>query len=194
MNKSITINKSRQTKETNIVLQLTVNSASPQVNIETGLPFFDHMLDQLASHGGWDLSLKMQADTKVDDHHGIEDVAICLGQALYEVWQSQSNKRYGQRLLPMDESLTLVAVDLCSRGYSVTHLPFSMERLGGISTEMWEHFFYTFAINAQMNLHIRNQYFNNNHHLIEGAFKGVAYALKEALTPTEQSTTTKGVL
>ena len=184
----------RKTKETTIELSLSVNSQNPQVDIDTGLPFFDHMLDQLAAHGGWDLSLTMQADTKVDDHHGIEDVAICLGQAIYQAWKIQSNKRYGQRLLPMDESLTMVAVDLCGRGYSVTHLPFSMEQLGGINTEMWQHFFYTFAINAQINLHINNQYFKNNHHLIEGAFKGVAYALKEALTVTEKSTSTKGVL
>ncbi len=188
----ITIN--RKTKETTIELSLKVNSQNPQVNIDTGLPFFDHMLDQLASHGAWDLTIKMQADLKVDDHHGIEDVAICLGQALQQAWKAQNNKRYGQRLLPMDESLTMVAVDLCGRGYSVTNLPFTMEQLGGISTEMWEHFFYTFAINAQINLHIDNHYFKNNHHLIEGAFKGVAYALKEALNPTEKSATTKGVL
>jgi len=184
----------RKTKETNITLSLKVNSQTPQVDVDTGLPFLDHMLDQLASHGAWDLSLKMQGDLQVDDHHGIEDVAICLGQALYKAWKSQANKRYGQRLLPMDESLTMVAVDLCGRPYAVINLPFSIERLGGINTEMWEHFFYTFAINAQINLHIDNRYFKNNHHLIEGAFKGVAYALKEALTPAQSSTTTKGVL
>ncbi len=188
----ITIN--RKTKETNIELTLSVNSQNPQVTIDTGLPFFDHMLDQLASHGAWDLNIKMTADLIVDDHHGIEDVAICLGKALYKAWKSQTNKRYGQRLLPMDESLSMVAVDLCGRGYCVTNLPFTMEQLGGISTEMWQHFFYTFAINAQINLHIDNRYFSNNHHLIEGAFKGVAYALKEALLPNQTSTTTKGVL
>jgi imidazoleglycerol phosphate dehydratase HisB len=184
----------RKTKETEIQLSLQINSENPQVDINTGLPFFDHMLDQLASHGGWDLSIKMQADLQVDDHHGIEDVAICLGQAFYKQWQAQPNKRYGQRLLPMDESLTMVAVDLCGRAYSVINLPFTVERLGNINTEMWQHFFYTFAINAQINLHINNQYFKNNHHLIEGAFKGVAYALKQALTATDKSTTTKGVL
>jgi imidazoleglycerol phosphate dehydratase HisB len=184
----------RKTKETSIELQLCVNSNDPQINIDTGLPFLDHMLDQLASHGGWDLFIKMQADLKVDDHHGIEDVAICLGEAFYKAWKQQSNKRYGQRLLPMDESLTLVAVDLCGRPYSVIKLPFTIEKLGGINTEMWEHFFYTFTINAKINLHIFNQYFKNNHHLIEGAFKGLAYALKEALIPASKITTTKGVL
>ncbi len=184
----------RKTKETEIKLCLKINSDKPQVKIDTGLPFFDHMLNQLATHGAWDLNLKMSADLQVDDHHAIEDVAICLGQALNQAWKTQNNQRYGQRLLPMDESLSMVAVDLCGRGYCVCNLPFSMERLGGINTEMWEHFFYTFAINAQINLHINNQYFKNNHHLIEGAFKGVAYALKQALQATENSTTTKGVL
>ena len=186
----------RTTKETDISIKLAVNVAKDQqqIDIETGLPFFDHMLNQLAAHAGWSLIIKMKADLQVDDHHGIEDVAICLGQALYKVWKNQSNKRYGQRLLPMDESLTQCAVDLCGRAYCVTHLPFSQPQLGGINTEMWEHFFYTLAINAQICLHINNQYFKNNHHLIEGAFKALAYALKEALIPSSSITTTKGVL
>jgi len=184
----------RTTKETNVQLNLKINNTNPQIEIDTGLPFLDHMLDQLATHACWDLRIKMQADLLVDDHHGIEDVAICLGQSIKQAWQAQPNQRYGQCLLPMDESLTQVAVDLCGRPYCVTNLPFSMESLGGINTEMWAHFFYTFAINAQICLHINNQYFSNNHHLIEGAFKGLAYALKEALMPTEISATTKGVL
>jgi len=188
----ITIN--RTTKETNIQLQLTINSKKPQIDINTGLPFFDHMLNQLATHASWDLSIQMQADLQVDDHHGIEDTAICLGQALYQAWQEQKNHRYGQRLLPMDESLTSCAVDLCGRAYSVTNLAFTIEKLGGINTEMWQHFFYTFATNAQICLHINNQYFSNNHHLIEGAFKAVAYALKQALAPAKSIITTKGVL
>ena len=186
----------RTTKETDITIKLAVNVAKDkqQIGIETGLPFFDHMLNQLASHAGWSLIIKMKADLEVDDHHGIEDVAICLGQALFKAWKKQSNKRYGQRLLPMDESLTQCAVDLCGRAYCVTNLPFSQSQLGGINTEMWDHFFYTLAINAQMCLHINNQYFKNNHHLIEGAFKALAYALKEALMPASSITTTKGVL
>lgn len=186
----------RTTKETDVCLELTVNvdKDRQQINIETGLPFFDHMLDQLACHADWSLIIKMKADLLLDDHHGIEDVAICLGQALYKVWKKQSNQRYGQRLLPMDESLTQCAVDLCGRAYCVSNLPFSQPMLGGINTEMWDHFFYTFAINAKICLHINNQYFKNNHHLIEGAFKALAYALKEALIPTSSMTTTKGVL
>lgn len=184
----------RKTKETTISLQLKINSENPKISIDTGLPFLDHMLDQLATHSSWSLSIKVKADLHVDDHHGIEDVAICLGQALYRTWKKQSNKRYGQRLLPMDECLTLCAVDLSGRAYCVTNLPFSQAQLGNINTEMWEHFFYTFATNAQICLHINNQYFKNNHHLIESAFKSLAYALKEALQPRDKIMTTKGVL
>lgn len=186
----------RTTKETDIGLQMAINVAKSQqdIDIQTGLPFFDHMLDQLASHGGWSLILKVKGDLHVDDHHCIEDVAICLGQALYQAWKEQPNCRYGQRLLPMDECLTMCAVDLCGRAHSVVNLPFTLQRLGGINTEMWDHFFYTLAINAQICLHINNQYFKNNHHLVESAFKALAWALKEALTPASAITTTKGVL
>ncbi len=187
----------RQTKETDISLKLDCNISfdREQNIISTGLPFFDHMLDQLATHAGWYMNLQVEADLQVDDHHGIEDVAICLGQAFYECWkQSQPNQRYGQRMLPMDECLTVCAVDLCGRPYCVTNLPFSQAVVGGINTEMWEHFFYSFAINAQICLHINNQYFKNNHHLIESAFKALAYTLKEALVSTETQATTKGML
>lgn len=189
------IKVSRATKETQIELSLDINGDPKDKNISTGLPFFDHMLDQLASHAGWFLDLKVTADLEVDDHHGIEDVAICLGEALYEAWQAaKPNQRYGQRFLPMDESLTLCAVDLCGRPYSVIDLPFSQPQLGGINTEMWEHFFYTLAINSKICLHLKNQYFRNNHHLVEGAFKALAYALKEALQPVTGERSTKGVL
>ncbi len=194
------ITLSRKTKETEIDLSLDINAAKnwgekAQSKIDTGMPFFDHMLDQLASHAGWCLQLSMKADTEVDDHHGIEDAAICLGEAFYQAWKANSpNARYGQRLLPMDESLTMCAVDLCGRAYCLTDLPFSQNTVGGIYTEMWSHFFYSFAINAKITLHIKNEYFSNNHHLVEGAFKALAYALKEALRPTETEATTKGVL
>jgi len=189
----ITIN--RETKETRIKLNLDINDSNKPSAIHSGQPFFDHMLDQLATHAGWCLQLEMVSDWQVDDHHGIEDVAICLGQALKKAWQATSgNQRYGQRLLPMDETLTTCAVDLCGRPYAVINLPFSQPMLGGINTEMWSHFYYTLAINGGLCLHINNQYFGNNHHLVESSFKALAYALKEALTPAEQSPTTKGVL
>ncbi|MGJ8664456.1 MAG: imidazoleglycerol-phosphate dehydratase HisB, partial [Marinicella sp.] len=191
------IKVSRATKETQIELSLDINGDPADKNINTGLPFFDHMLDQLASHAGWSMNLQVSADLEVDDHHGIEDVAICLGEALYQAWQAaKPNQRYGQRFLPMDEALTMCAVDLCGRPYAVIDLPFSQAQLGGINTEMWEHFFYTLAINSKICLHLKNQYFRNNHHLIESAFKALAYALKEALNPAAGAgeRSTKGVL
>lgn len=189
------IEVNRATKETQIELKLDVNGDPNDKNINTGLPFLDHMLDQLASHAGWNLQLTMTADLEVDDHHGVEDAAICLGEAFYQAWQqAKPSQRYGQRLLPMDEALTQCAVDLCGRPYAVLDLPFSQPMLGGINTEMWEHFFYTFAINSKITLHLKNQYFRNNHHLIESAFKAMAYALKEALQPVAGERSTKGML
>ncbi len=189
----ITIN--RETKETKINLTLDINGPTEATSINSGQPFFDHMLDQLATHAGWNLQLSMESDWHVDDHHGIEDVAICLGQAFYQAWQEIGpNKRYGQRLLPMDEALTLCAVDLCGRPFAVTDLPFSQSMLGGVNTEMWPHFFYTLAINGRFCLHIKNQYFSNNHHLVESSFKALAYALREALQPVTAQRTTKGLL
>jgi len=189
------ITVSRATKETQIELSLDINGNSKDKQINTGLPFLDHMLDQLASHAGWYLNVQATADLEVDDHHGIEDVAICLGEAFYQAWQNaKPNQRYGQRMLPMDEALTLCAVDLCGRPFAVIDLPFSQAQLGDINTEMWEHFFYTFAINSKVCLHLKNQYFRNNHHLIESAFKALAYALKEALQPVTGERSTKGML
>lgn len=184
----------RQTKETAIRLELDIYG-SQQLKIDTGVPFFDHMLTQLALHAGWDLSLEAKGDLEVDDHHLIEDVAICLGQAFQQAWRAQQSiTRYGQRLLPMDASLIMVAVDVCGRGYSVTDLPFTREMIGNMATEMWKHFFYTFAINSQISLHIKTEYFDNNHHLIEASFKGLAFALKEALVPKEGANSSKGSL
>ena len=184
----------RETKETSISLALNVEGKQ-QISINTGLPFFDHMLTQLALHAGWDMQLNAQGDLDVDDHHLIEDIAICLGQALNQAWRSKGQiERYGQRLLPMDATLVLVAVDICGRGYSVTNMPFSREFMGNVATEMWKHFFYTLAINAQISLHIKTEYFDNNHHLIEACFKGLAFAFKDALKKTQLSNSSKGVL
>jgi len=190
--KSVTI--SRNTKETNIELMLNING-SQELDIKTGLGFFDHMLEQLASHARWDLSIKVDGDLNIDDHHTVEDVAICLGEALQKSWRGlNSMQRYGQRLMPMDEALIMAAVDLSGRGIYVGELPFTRENLGGVSTEMFEHFYNTFATSASMTLHINPMYFRNNHHLAEGCFKSVAYALKEALSSSQGENTTKGLL
>ncbi len=184
----------RKTKETDIQLSLNIHG-SQNIKINTGIGFFDHMLEQLASHARWDLSIELKGDLEIDDHHSVEDVAICLGDALQQSWRKlDSMSRYGQRLLPMDEALILCAVDLSGRGIYCGELEFSREMLGGLSTEMFEHFFNTLAIGAAMTLHISPQYFKNNHHLAEGCFKALAYALREALSPASGENTTKGVL
>ncbi len=192
MSKVICVN--RKTKETNIELSLNINGTQ-QLDISTGIGFLDHMLEQLASHARWDLSLKVEGDLHIDDHHTVEDIAICLGDALQQSWRSlASMKRYGQRLLPMDEALILCAVDLSGRGIYVGELEFTRENINGVSTEMFEHFFNTLAMSAAITLHIKPQYFRNNHHLVEGCFKAVAYALKEALSSSVGDNTTKGCL
>ncbi|WMS87413.1 imidazoleglycerol-phosphate dehydratase HisB [Pleionea litopenaei] len=191
-NNSITIQ--RTTKETNIDLTLNTQG-SQQLDIQTGIGFLDHMLTALASHARWDLTVKVNGDLEVDDHHSVEDVAIVLGQALEKAWRGQKSlQRFGQRLMPMDEALILCAVDLSGRPYFVGELNFTREMIGGISSEMFEHFFYTLAMNAQMTLHIKPMYFRNNHHLIEGCFKALAYGLKEAFSPANGTSSTKGSL
>jgi imidazoleglycerol phosphate dehydratase HisB len=185
---------SRKSKETEIQVLLNIQGAQ-NITINTGIGFLDHMLTQLASHARWDLCLEVKGDLEIDDHHTVEDIAIVLGNALQQSWrQLPSMQRYGQRLLPMDEALILCAVDLSGRGIYVGELPFSRETLGTISTEMFEHFFNTLAISAAMTLHIKPFYFRNNHHLAEGCFKALAYALKEALSEASGENTTKGVL
>jgi len=197
------VSVSRITKETEIRLQLLFpQSAAAEkkleqsIEIDTGLGFLDHMLNQLAFYAGWQFHLQATGDLQVDEHHLIEDVAICIGSAINQFRSSNAIQRFGQRLMPMDESLVLAAVDVCGRGVCVTQLNFTREMMGNIATEMWPHFFNTLASQAGISLHLVEQYSSNNHHLIEGAFKGLGFAFKEALIPIENNVvlSTKGVL
>ena len=189
-----TVDVSRITKETKIKLSLNIRGTQ-KLDINTGIGFLDHMLEQLANHARWDLSINIVGDLHIDDHHSVEDIAICLGDAIQQSWRAlPSMQRYGQRLLPMDEALILCAVDLSGRGLYRGELNFTREMIGGASTEMFEHFFNTLASAAAMTLHIEPLYFRNNHHLAEGCFKAVAYAMKEALSESTGDNTTKGVL
>ncbi len=189
-----TIQVTRKTKETNINVSLDIQG-NQNIKVNTGIGFFDHMLEQLASHARWDLEISVEGDLHIDDHHTVEDIAICLGSALQQSWRNLNNmQRYGQRLLPMDEALILCAVDVSGRGIYVGELDFTRENLGGVSCEMFEHFFNTLATSAAITLHIKPMYFRNNHHLAEGCFKALAYALKEALLQSSGDNTTKGVL
>jgi len=187
------IEKRRETKETQIDLMLHPYGAR-NIAIDTGHPFFDHLLHQLAYHAGWDFELKAEGDLEVDDHHLVEDTALTLGAALQDAWRGLGNRRYGQRLLPMDDALVLCAVDLGGRPYCVLELGLTREMVGGLATEMIPHFFHSLAMAGAFTLHLRKITGENHHHLIEASFKALAQALGEALTPVEGHASTKGSL
>lgn len=178
MNRTATINRS--TKET--VISLTLNlDGSGKSDIHTGIGFFDHMLDGFARHGFFDLSVQVDGDLDVDTHHTIEDTGIVLGKAIKEALGDKSGiVRYGSRILPMDETLILCALDLSGRPYFSYDLKLDREKVGDLETEMIREFFYAVSYAAEMNLHIKQLDGVNNHHIIEGAFKAFAKALDEA--------------
>ena len=170
----------RTTKETDISLTLNVDG-SGQAEIDTGIGFFDHMLDGFARHGLFDLQVKIKGDLQVDTHHTIEDTGIVLGNAIAQaVGDKAGIVRYGSRILPMDEALILCALDLCGRPYLVYDLRLDREKVGEMETEMVREFFYAVSYGAAMNLHLKQLEGSNNHHIIEGAFKAFAKALDEA--------------
>ncbi len=173
----------RNTNETSIRLEITLDG-SGKSDIDTGIGFFDHMLDGFARHGLFDLEVKAEGDLFVDDHHMIEDTGIVLGRAIREaVGDKKGIKRYGQRILPMDETLVLCAVDLCGRPYFSYEDAFTPGKMGGMSTEMVREFFYAVSYSAMMNLHLKVLTAGNNHHMAEAMFKAFAKALDEAVTP-----------
>ena len=170
----------RITGETKIVIDLNLDgNGNCQVN--TGIGFFDHMLNSFARHGFFDLSCQVDGDLEVDCHHTIEDTGIVLGQAIAQaVGDKKGIKRFGNFFLPMDGTLVLGAVDLSGRPYLVCDLPFTVERVGSFDTEMVNEFFYAISYSAAMNLHLKLIHGNNNHHIMEAAFKAFAKALDEA--------------
>ena len=187
----------RITKETKIVMDLNLDG-SGQADIHTGIGFFDHMLINFARHGLFDLTLSVKGDLQVDTHHTIEDTGIVLGQAIAEAAGDKKGiRRYGNFLLPMDETLVLSAVDLSGRPYLVCDLPFTVEKVGGFDTEMVREFFYAVSYSAAMNLHLKLMHGVNNHHIMEAAFKAFAKALDEAVSYDSRITdvlSTKGSL
>lgn len=192
-----TANIERDTKETKISMTLDLDG-SGKAQISTGIGFFDHMLENFARHGLFDLELKVEGDLQVDTHHTIEDVGIVLGRAIREaVGEKKGIVRYGSKLLPMDEALLLCALDLCGRPYLVYDLKLDREYVGDLETEMIREFFYAVSYAGEMNLHIKQLSGVNNHHIIEGAFKAFAKALDEATRIDERITgvlSTKGSL
>lgn len=170
----------RITKETKIELTLNLDGTG-KTQINTGIGFFDHMLNSFARHGLFDLSVSVDGDLEVDCHHTIEDTGIVLGQAIAKaVGEKKSMQRYGSIILPMDETLILCAIDLSGRPYLVFDANFTTDRVGNYDTEMVKEFFYAVSYSSGMNLHIRQLAGENNHHIIEGIYKAFAKALDQA--------------
>lgn len=188
---------SRKTKETDISVSLNIDGAG-KAQINTGVGFFDHMLEGFSKHGFLDLKLQCEGDLEVDCHHTIEDCGIVLGNAIKEaVGDKKGIKRFGSCILPMDETLVLCAIDLSGRPYLVFDGEFTAERVGYMDTEMVKEFFYAISYSAGMNLHIKVLNPGNNHHMIEAMFKAFARALDEATTYDPRITdilSTKGSL
>lgn len=173
---------SRKTKETDINVSLCIDGCGKS-NIDSGVGFFNHMLEGFAKHGFFDLNLSCDGDIEVDCHHTIEDCGIVLGNAIKEaIGDKKGIKRFGSCILPMDESLVLCAVDLSGRPYLVFDGEFSTSTVGDMDTEMVKEFFYAVSYSAGMNLHIKVLNSGNNHHMIEAMFKSFARALDEATT------------
>jgi imidazoleglycerol-phosphate dehydratase len=171
----------RKTKETSIEVRLDLDGTGVS-NISTGVGFFDHMLDQLARHSLIDMTIGAEGDRHVDDHHTVEDVGIALGQALAQALGDKKGlARYADCLLPMDETLTRVAVDVSGRAFLVFRTEFPTERIGEFDTQLVREFFQAFAANGGLTLHIETLYGLNSHHIAESCFKGVARALKSAV-------------
>lgn len=178
---------SRKTNETDITLSLCLDG-SGKSEINTGIGFLDHMLDLFAKHGRMDLKVKCKGDTYVDFHHSAEDIGIVLGQAFKEaVGDKKGIKRYGNMLLPMDESLILASLDISGRAFLKYDLVIPSQKVGEMDTELIEEFFISFVRNADITLHIKKLDGTNSHHIIEGAFKAVARAIKEAVSIDEKA-------
>ncbi len=188
----------RTTAETDIALSLNLDGTGKS-QISTGCGFLDHMLTLFSRHGRFDLNVTCTGDTYVDDHHTVEDIGIALGQAFKEALGNKKGiTRYGQTILPMDESLILCAVDLSGRGYLGYALEIPTEKVGTFDTELVEEFFLGFIRNCDCTLHIRQLAGTNSHHIIEGAFKAVGRSMKAAVAIdtdyADEVPSTKGVL
>lgn len=170
----------RKTKETEINLTICLDGKGRN-SIDTGIAFFDHMLDGFARHGLFDLEVEVKGDLEVDCHHTVEDTGIALGQAVANALGDKAGiKRYGSFMLPMDETLALCAVDLSGRPYLNYQAGFTVEKIGGLDTEMVKEFFYAVSYSAAMNLHLKILDGGNNHHMAEALFKAFGKALDAA--------------
>jgi len=189
---------SRKTKETSISVDLNIDGKG-KYKIDTGIGFLNHMLEQLSKHSSIDINLKAKGDTHIDLHHTTEDTGIAIGECL----KKASNKfigikRYAHTMIPMDETLTRVAIDVSNRPYLIWKVKLKVEKLGEMDTELFKEWFQAFSQAAGITLHIENVYGDNSHHIIESCFKGLARSLREALEIDKRIKnrvpSTKGVL
>ena len=177
---------SRETRETRAKLELVIDGTG-KAEVSTGIGFFDHMLTLLAVHSLMDVSVEAEGDTEVDQHHTVEDVGICLGQAVREAAGDKSGiNRFGYASIPMDEALAEVSLDFSGRGHLVFNAPLEAERVGGFETSSVEEFLRAFATNGGMTLHVNVKYGGNGHHIIEAVFKALARSLLQALSRSER--------
>ncbi len=191
-----TCKMTRKTAETDICLELNLDGAGKS-SIDTGVGFLNHMLTLFAAHGKFDLTVVCHGDTEVDDHHSVEDIGICLGTAFREtLGDKRGITRYGSFLLPMDEALILCAVDLSGRSCLCDELEIPTQKIGTFDTELVEEFLLGFVRSCPMSLHLRQLAGKNAHHIVEGVFKGLGRALKQAvaLDGSGEIPSTKGVL
>jgi imidazoleglycerol-phosphate dehydratase len=171
----------RKTKETDVRVKLNLDGIG-RASIDTGLPFLDHMLELFAKHGLFDLEVSCRGDLEIDDHHSVEDIAICLGQALREaLGDKRGIARYGDATVPMDEALCRSVIDLSGRFYLVYEVSTRRQKIGNFSVELAEHFWRSFAEAAKCNLHADCLRGRNTHHMLEGTFKATARALRQAV-------------
>jgi len=178
--------RARRTKETEVEVAIGLDG-SGQVEVATGLPFFDHMLEQLARHGGWDLTVRASGDLLVDAHHTVEDVGIVLGQGLAEAAGDKAGiRRFASALLPLDEALVEVALDVSGRPFLVYEVDFAPDTPGlgspPFDPQLAEEFWRAVVMSAGLTLHVRKRAGKNTHHVVEASFKGVARALRDALS------------
>jgi imidazoleglycerol-phosphate dehydratase len=176
----------RKTKETDVRVKLNLDGAG-RSQIDTGLPFLDHMLELVAKHGLFDLDVHCKGDLEIDDHHSVEDIAITLGQGLVEALGDKAGiNRYGSALVPMDEALCRTVIDLSGRFYLIYEVETRRQKIGNFSVELAEHFWRSLAETAKFNLHIDCLRGRNTHHILEGTFKAFSRALRQAVERDER--------
>jgi imidazoleglycerol-phosphate dehydratase len=188
----------RNTKETRIAAEVNLDGTGAY-NITTGIGFLDHMMEQLSRHSLIDLNVEAKGDLHIDYHHTTEDVGISIGQAVAKaLGERKGITRYGSALIPMDETLSRVALDLSGRPYFIWKVQFTKPKLGEMDTELFREWFQAFAFNAGATLHVENLYGENNHHIVESCYKGLARSLREAITVDSRKAgeipSTKGTL